>query len=376
MSVPERRDLVIEALTRPAPHFERWSARQWTSFFQQARNAGLLGRAGTRLRSLWPSGQPAPWPEGLEGHFAAASRLMDAQRAEVRRELGHITRALAGLGAPVLVLKGAAYLAADLPPGASRVFSDIDILVPKDAILETESRLMLQGWVGTHDNDYDQRYYREWMHELPPMQHLHRGTTLDLHHNILPLTARFKPDGRRLVESAVALPGWPGLHVLAPTDMVLHCMTHLFMNEETSHSLRDLSDLDLLLRHFGGDASFWPRLVERAKLLDLQRPLHYGIRHAMQVLGTPVPSDMAAKINAFAPAAPMRMLMDAIWYRALRCPHPSAAVTGSSAARFALYVRGHWLRMPPWMLARHLTIKALRLHERTAAEPVTGPTQG
>jgi hypothetical protein len=72
----------------------------------------------------------------------------------------------------------------------------------------------------------------------------------------------------------------------------------------------------------------------------------------------------------------MRLLMDSIWHRALRCPHPSAALAGSAAARFALYVRGHWLRMPPGMLARHLTIKALRLHKRTSVEPVTAPTQG
>jgi hypothetical protein len=27
-------------------------------------------------------------------------------------------------------------------------------------------------------------------------------------------------------------------------------------------------------------------------------------------------------------------------------------------ALFALYVRAHWLRMPPGMLARHLAVKA------------------
>lgn len=374
--MPERRDLVIEALTCPAEHFAGWTAEHWTRFFQQARSAGLLGRAGERLRRLWPAGAPTPWPASLERHLISAARLMQAQRAEVRRELGHITRALSGLGAPVIVLKGAAYLAAGLPPGDSRVFSDIDVLVPKAAILEAESRLMLQGWVGTHDNAYDQRYYREWMHELPPMQHLHRGTTLDLHHNILPSTARLKPDGQQLVEGAVPLPGWPGLRVLGPADMVLHCMTHLFMNEEMSHALRDLSDLDLLLRHFGDDPSFWPRLMARAARLDLERPLHYGLRHANRVLGTPVPADAAARSEALAPAAPVRALMDPIWRRALSCPHPSAAVAWSSAARFALYVRGHWLRMPPLMLARHLTVKALRLHERKPAEAVTAPTHG
>lgn len=370
------RDLVIEALTLPREHFESWDGQRWTMFFQQARNAGLLARAALRLRALWPETRPTPWPSNLEGHLASAERVLQAQRAEVHRELLHIARALAGIGAPVVVLKGAAYLAAGLPPGDSRVFSDIDVLVPKKVIGEAESRLMLHGWVGTHDNPYDQRYYRHWMHELPPMQHAHRGTTLDLHHNILPLTARLKPEGRLLVDAAIPLPDRPGLHVLAPPDMVLHAMTHLFMNEETSHALRDLSDLDLLLRHFGRQDDFWLQLADRASLLDLRRPLYYGLREVQRVLRTPVPADVVGRIRTCAPRMPLRMLMDGIWSRALRCPHPSAAVGGTEVARFALYVRGHWLRMPPLMLARHLTVKALRLHERNSGEAVTTPTQG
>ncbi|MCW5632310.1 MAG: nucleotidyltransferase family protein [Rubrivivax sp.] len=372
--MPECPDLVIRALTDPAQQLARWNAQQWTHLFQQARSAGLLARVGLRLRAQVDRGERAPWPEGLDGHLDAAMRLLRAQRAEVERELGHIARALAGLGAPVVVLKGAAYHAAGLPPADSRLFSDIDILVPREVIGEAESLLMLAGWVGTHDSEYDQRYYREWMHELPPMQHIHRGTTLDLHHNILPITARLKPDGALLVERAVPLPGYRNLHVLAPEDMVLHGMTHLFMNEEMSHALRDLSDLDLLLRHFGTEPDFWARLLARAARLDLGRPLHYGVRHAARVFCTPVPPDVAARTNDLGPRRPR--LMDAIWHRALRAPHPSAAGRGRAAALFALYVRGHWLRMPPWLLARHLTVKALRLHERTPRPPVTAPTEG
>ena len=371
----ERSDLVIEALTRPAAHFDSWPTAAWTRLFQQARNAGLLGRIGERLRDLWPL-SPPPWPANFDAHLSAADRVMRAQRDEVERELGFITRALSGLGAPVVVLKGAAYLAAGLPPGRARVFSDVDILVPKAALPEAESRLMLSGWAGTHDNAYDQRYYREWMHELPPMQHLRRGTTLDLHHNILPETARLKPSGHHLVEAAVSLPGRPELHVLSPPDMVLHSMTHLFMNEEMGHALRDLSDLDLLLRHFGREPDFWPRLLQRAELLDLRRPLHYALRHAAQVLGTPVPPDIAAQASRFAPGPHLSTWMDFLWRRALRCPHPSARLRGTALAGFALYVRGHWLRMPPWLLTRHLTIKVLRLHERAPKELQATPTDG
>ena len=374
--MPDRSDLVVEALTRPAEHFASWKATHWARLLQQARAAGLLGRVGERLSGAWPDGRPPPWPEGFAGHLAAVQRVTRAQRAEVERELRHIVRAMAGLGAPVIVLKGAAYLAADLPPGRARMFSDIDILVSKAAIAEAESQLMLHGWMGTHDNAYDQRYYREWMHELPPMQHVHRGTTLDLHHNILPETARLKPEGRHLIASALPIAGRPGLHVLAPADMVLHSLTHLFMNDDMSHALRDLSDLDLLLRHFSEVSGFWDQLLERAALLDLQRPLHYALRHAARVLGTPLPPYVEEIAARRAPHLPVSLLMDAIWRRALRCPHPSARLPGSAAALFTLYLRGHWLRMPPWLLARHLAIKALRLHERSTLGEVAAPTKG
>jgi hypothetical protein len=361
----ERIDWTLRALALPPAATAGWTAAQWTAFCQQARGAGLLARAAERIAAAG-DGARAPWPEGLDAHLQSAQRVIRAQRTEIDRELRHISHALADLGAPVVLLKGAAYLAAGLPAAAGRVFSDVDILVPKAALREAESRLMLGGWVTTHHNEYDQRYYRQWMHELPPMQHVHRGTTLDVHHNILPETARLKPDAARLIAAAVPLPDRPGLMVLAPTDMILHSMTHLFMNEEMGHALRDLSDMDLLLRHFAAEEGFWTRLLERACELDLARPLHYGLRHAAQLLGTPVPAELLQAAARRGPAWPLSALMDALWRRALASPHPGAARPGRAAALFMLYVRGHWLRMPPLLLARHLGIKAMRLHERPA----------
>jgi hypothetical protein len=44
--------------------------------------------------------------------------------------------------------------------------------------------------------------------------------------------------------------------------------------------------------------------------------------------------------------------MDGLFLGALESDRP--------LARRALYIRAHWLRMPPLMLARHLAIKAFR----------------
>src|SRR5581483_1442714 len=189
-------------------------------------------------------------------HLEAARLVCEAQHAAMRREVDEIAAALAPLGVPVILLKGAAYLHARLPAADGRVFSDVDILVPKATLPRVESALMLAGFATTHHHPYDQRYYRRWMHELPPMQHVKRMTILDVHHTIVPETARVHPDAAELIRSAVALAGRPDLAVLAPADMVLHSATHLFHNEELTHGLRDLVDLDALLRHFGRDAAF------------------------------------------------------------------------------------------------------------------------
>ena len=361
-------DLTTATLAgRVAP--EPWDPQAWSHLFRQARVAGLLGRVVQQLQTSEQAMPPA-----AAGHADAALRVCRAQQEEIRREVRFLLHALAGLDAPVLLLKGAAYVMAELPAARGRVFSDIDIMVPKRKIQQAESMLMLGGWMSTHHSAYDQRYYRQWMHELPPMQHAQRNTVLDVHHTILPETARLRPDPEKLFAAAVPIAGHPRLQMLCPADMVLHSMTHLFMNDDMSHALRDLSDLDLLMRHFGVDAGFWTRLVERAAELDLRRPLFYGLRYATRLLGTPVPTQSLQAMASAAPGSTLLPMMDAIWLRALRSPHPAAVPAGSAAALAALYVRGHWLRMPPLLLARHLSIKALRLHEReTGQEPATPP---
>jgi hypothetical protein len=359
-------DLVIEVLRGAAPA-AGWTPRHWSLAVQQARAAGLLGRLAHRLGASIDAPH-GPWPAEADGHFESALRVSAAQRLEIEREVAYLRAALAGLDAPVVLLKGAAYVMAGLPAAAGRVFSDLDIMVPKEALARAESALTMAGWMSTHHNAYDQRYYRQWMHELPPMQHVQRQTTLDVHHRILPETARRRPDPAAMFACALPVAGAPGMHVLSPPDMVLHAMTHLFFNDDTSHALRDLSDLDLLLRHFGRDSRFWAELRERAERLELQRPLFYGLRYTHRLLATPVPDQMLAASRPLGPGAALLAAMDAIFLRALRSRHPGASRGGQPVALLALYVRGHWLRMPPVMLARHLTIKALGLHRRGERE--------
>lgn len=327
----------------------------WDLVLRQALAANLTA-------GLWAAldahGVLADVPRQPRAHLDWAHRLAERHRRAVHWEVRQIAAALDELKIPLILLKGAAYVLADLPASRGRLFSDIDILVPKERLAEVEGALIMHGWMSGHNDAYDQRYYRQWMHELPPMQHVRRQSMIDVHHAILPETARVRPEPALLRAAAVALAGRPGLQVLAPADMVLHSAVHLFYDGEFDHGLRDLVDIHRLLHAFGAQPGFWDALPRRAVQLQLQRPLFYALRYATRLLGTPVPPATLAASDAGRPNGALLALMDALFGRALMPPHASCSDWATAAARFALYIRGNWLRMPPLLLARHLFHKA------------------
>lgn len=359
---------LLIAVLREPERARIFDAAGWDLLLRQAAHADLTATLGILLDE---AGLRETVPAAPREHFAWAEVLLARHRRALRFELLQIRRALDGLGLPLLLLKGAAYVAAGLPPAAGRLFSDVDILVPKASLADVEGALLLHGWASVHQDPYDQRYYRQWMHELPPMEHVRRGNTIDVHHAILPETARARPDPALLRADAVPVPGPgnEGLWTLAPHDMVLHSAVHLFSEGELHHGLRDLVDIHRLLVHFGPAPGFWDGLAARARRLELERPLFYALRYAHRLLDTPVPPAVhAAAAAAGSPNAALLALMDALYLRALLPPHPSCADRLTPAALGALYLRGNWLRMPPSMLARHLFHKAF-ISPRTTAEP-------
>jgi hypothetical protein len=140
--------------------------------------------------------------------------------------------------------------------------------------------------------------------------------------------------------------------------MVLHSAVHLFFDGEFEHGLRDLVDLHRLLLHFGAQPGFWDELAARAAELELARPLFYALRYTRRLLHTPVPAPVLAAAAQGSPGRPLLALMDRLFERALLPLHPSCDDRFSALARFLLYIRGNWLRMPPLLLARHLLHKA------------------
>lgn len=354
--------VLLRALVEP-DSLRGLTLRQWDLLLRQARTAKVLARIAVRADE---AGLTETLPERVRDALRAARKISDYRQKTLRWEIRRVQAALRDLDVPILLLKGAAYELADLPPARGRIASDVDIMVPREALAPVEAALLRHGWGHALSEPYDQRYFRAWMHELPPLVHRERGGNLDVHHAILPPTSRLRPDTAKLWASAVALPG-SGLRVLSPADMVLHSAAHAFHDGEIALALRDLADVHDLLVHFGRQPDFWPGLVPRAEALDLARPLYYALHYAAMMLGTPVPEAVAAQARRRAPGRLLRAAMDRLVPPVLSPSHPDHPPRGQSRATLLLYIRSHWLKMPPGLLTLHLARKAYSRHVRRAA---------
>ncbi|MDP5280187.1 nucleotidyltransferase family protein [Sphingomonas sp. DG1-23] len=318
--------LLTEALRDPAT-VVRLDGAGWTALLAVARAEQLIGTLAHRLAGL---AMPA-----------AAARILDDARASAEQgriaalwEAEMARRALAPLDMPVILLKGTAYAAAGLAASAGRAIGDLDILVPRMRLDEAEAALLAAGWEWVKPDPYDDLYYRRWMHELPPLIHRERDRMIDVHHTILPLTARITPDVDALIADSEVLEN--GLRILAPDDRICHAAAHLFADGDLAGGLRNLWDVHCLVGECDAAA-----LAARAARHGLECAVERALRLADRLYGTGLSAE--GESGSGDRWYLRRLLARDGWGRPIH-----------KLTRLGFYVRGHWLRMPPILLARHL----------------------
>lgn len=346
---------LIRLLRAPRATAEGLSLPEWSIAIRAARQGNLLGRLGYLITL---HGITDTLPIQVKHHIESAIRVATSQHRNVRWEIVEIQRSLRTKSIPFVILKGAAYITMDYDAAHGRTLSDIDIMVPHSRIVEAEGALIDSGWFPGKLNPYDQKYYRTWMHELPPLRHLERGTTLDVHHTIIPPTTAIKPDVTHLWNKAIPWNGSDEISVLSPEDMVLHSAAHLFHDGEMEHGLRDLVDMDSLITEFSTNESFWNNLTERANLLDLLRPLYYALQCRSYFLGAEPPAAVTkaiaahGKLEGFDTQVVLHILMQSIGANLNKKQTPSLQL-----AKLLVFIRSHYLRMPMHLLIPHLLRK-------------------
>ncbi|MEO9469467.1 nucleotidyltransferase family protein [Parasphingorhabdus sp.] len=328
---------LVEALRNPETVHALDSAG-WTDLISIARAESLIGSLAHRL-------QDVDVPEQVNPVLKDAIEAHELARQQALWEADCARRALAGLDCRTVLMKGTAYVAADLQAGVGRSIGDLDIMVARDKLPQVENALLDAGWEWVKPDPYDDHYYREHMHELPPLIHRDRDRMIDVHHTTLPLTARPTPDAQAMLDDAVKLDN--GLYVMSPADMLLHSIAHLFADGDLAGGLRNLWDIDRLVREFAdAEQEFWVNLGMRAKIHGLLPHLARALRLAELLYDTPVSKNHAGQSR----------LSDNLYARRLLARDGYGRET-RKITRQAFYIRSHWLRMPPLMLANHLWTK-------------------
>ncbi|KQN04627.1 hypothetical protein ASE85_06320 [Sphingobium sp. Leaf26] len=322
--------LLVRVLRDPA-QVGRLDADGWNRLLAAARAERLIGTLAFRLDDI-------AVPDGVRPILTDAKRDTAREAQQALWEADRAGQAMRGLGVRLVLLKGTAYVAAGLRAGQGRFIGDLDILVPRDTMPAVERALIAAGWEWVKEDPYDDAYYRQWMHELPPMIHVERDRMIDVHHTVLPLTARQTPDAAAMIADAVPIIN--GLYVLSTEDRIVHSVAHMLADGDMQGGLRNLWDIHCLLP----DAD--PAALEA-------RATHHGLAsHVRQArrLAAAIYGDGAC-LTLWDRLARARLLARNGWGQESR-----------KLLVFAFYLRSHWLRMPPLMLLRHLWTKWRKGH--------------
>jgi hypothetical protein len=311
---------------------------EWNDIVEQGRETQLLGQLAARLNRAQVLNRV---PIHVRGHLELAL-LTSTRRAESASWEIATMRRLVDASIPLILLKGCAYMACcdQIAPG--RIFSDIDILVEHQSLPAVETALFSAGWKPSRVNAYDAAYYRNWMHEVPPMEHVRRHTVVDLHHAINPPVSRIHIDPRKLFEGIQEISR--GIFVLHPTDRVIHCGLHLLQEGEPKKLLRDLYDLNFLIAEHSGIVAGKERLRERARELGVGRLFDVASSAACAIFGA---QHDEALVTGW---------LSACVARAARETDGRSTVEGSFA-RTAVLAYSHWIKMPLHLLLPHLIRK-------------------
>jgi hypothetical protein len=348
----------------------QWDLAQWDRVIRLGRRLRLLSRLG---ESVEAAGLLDAVPEQAGRHLVAETNLSRARTTSLAWLLDRLAFMLRDASYPLVLLKGAAYIGQDLPISRGRLPSDADILVSRSNVADAQRRLQGAGWVEPDLDLHDRRYYHEWSHEVPPMRHPEHALELDLHHNILPPTGHVRIDAALLLQR-IQPSKWPRWYVLDPVDQVLHSAAHLFFDSELRDRLRDLVDLDGLLRTFGVGISFWEELPRRARQLGLAEPLVLAIHFCRTWLHTPVPATVMTEVDGMRVAS-----LRAPWLRTALAATLMPAEpdrrhnTGQALAAQVLLARHHYRRLPLRLLIPHLWHKARKPAAKPPEDGVQAP---
>lgn len=328
---------------------------EWVEVIRIFRSEGLLARFAYQI-------QDANYfdliPQYAQKHLSNAIKAAQRQVSSVNYETKEIAKILSSKEQKRFILKGAAYCISNKAVARGRTFSDIDLLVEKQELPKVESMLNLHGWISERLSKYDEAYYREWAHEIPPLKHASRGTVIDLHHNLYPPISGRAPDINLFLDGAKETRGF---FILRPAAMTLHSVIHLMLNDDLKHTFRDLNDLHMMFTEFDSE-DYWTDLIELAKNAGFSDELFLACRYCHLFFGTLSIARQANSIQKLNKRNKISLsFLDKLFVVALSPKHKLAKQKFSGLFEFAVITRAHLMKMPLHVLVYHTGHKFYRV---------------
>lgn len=339
------------------------SPEDWQGLVGLGRQLGLLGRLYYILQS---SDLIDAIPERVLVHLKSAWVDSEKQRMSLIWESSRLVSQFSEEGRSFLVLKGAAYAVAGLPNSFGRIVSDIDLLVSKSDLGDAETLLFANGWtLGRHDS-YDDYYYRQWMHELPPFVNHKTGITLDLHHNIRPIIARDKVDPTNIMRDYQSV---QGVRVPCLEDLFIHSATHLFSEGEFNRVLRDLFDLTDMLTLLAERDPDLLNLRQRACEFNLARDTSMAMFFCAAIGRTKMSQSGQGFVEKYRPRGLRWWTLKWAYSRVFKSPAINQQRLAEKFAALVLFLRSHLIKMPLHVLLPHLIWKGYKRLMKETSQP-------
>jgi hypothetical protein len=327
-----------------------FTPKQWQQLVLILRYQQLLACYSSKFKQV---GIFEQIPAQTQRHFLNADVLVENHKKQVFFEASELKQELGAKQQYLIFLKGAGYTLSGAQVGDARIYNDIDMLADKESIDAIEKTLCLFGWLSEELNEHDEKYYRKWAHEIPPLRHGRRGTIVDVHHNIVPIISGRHLDSDKFASNSVTTED--GYQILSFAAMTLHSLIHLFFNEDVKKGYRDLIDIHTLMTYHSNN-DYWQTLLSLAKETGFQLELFLACRYTEKILQTEIPEFVQNEINQFCPWN--IALLDFMYKKALKPNHPVCQPKFFSVAEFMILIRGHFQKMPLHILIYHLLTKA------------------
>lgn len=262
----------------------------WPSFLALADRERATGVVWRRLRSH-------ALPGLMEDHRAAferAAMVTDFTAGYLEQRLGESMGVLARLGAPGLLLKGAALASSVYGSFAERPMGDVDLVVDRERAEDAFEALQTIGW-RWDAREFPRSRYGGHHHFPPLLDSRGMDVRLELHTELFVEGSPFALDAAAMRTRAreVSIGGAPAL-IPSPEHLLLHaCVHYTWSHMMLFGAWRTFRDV-IALSAAGLD---WERFLDDAKRHRAESACFWTLRLSERLAGAMPPEDVLSRLG-------------------------------------------------------------------------------